>query len=249
MVGSFMSDLNGNWSSEFMDDVNGKTLIYNIVKGLMPTESIRPNEFKVNLTEDNYTNRLSIITNLENGEYVSGKVYEIVDGAVAEETAVSLNEITQGDKQALREMNVFVKTALDVTNNYSRCDLIIKARGVYKIVLEKRSADGNVLASYETYKTFAYSEEYDTFSDAKELELDNKLANLAERGEGVVIEDVDQPYEIFEGFVTSLHRIFDPRFLFIIISIVLFLTDVAVRKFKFKWPHEIIRDYKNKKSK
>ena len=248
MVGSFMSDLNGNWSSEFMDDVNGKTLIYNIVKGLMPTESIRPNEFKVNLTEDNYTNRLSIITNLENGEYVSGKVYEIVDGAVAEETAVSLNEITQGNKQALREMNVFVKTALDVTNNYSRCDLIIKARGVYKIVLEKRSADGNVLASYETYKTFAYSEEYDTYLEETEIRPLDFLKALSEKTGGKVIEDLENPEEIFEDFVTALTYTFDPRILFMILVIIFFLTDIAVRKFKFKWPHELIQAWKEKQN-
>jgi hypothetical protein len=214
----------------------------------MPTESIRPNEFKVNLTEDNYTNRLSIITNLENGEYVSGKVYEIVDGAVAEETAVSLNEITQGDKQALREMNVFVKTALDVTNNYSRCDLIIKARGVYKIVLEKRSADGNVLASYETYKTFAYSEEYDTYLEETEIRPLDFLKALSEKTDGKVIEDLENPEEIFEDFVTALTYTFDPRILFMILVIIFFLTDIAVRKFKFKWPHELIQAWKEKQN-
>ena len=32
-----------------------------------------------------------------------------------------------------------------------------------------------------------------------------------------------------------------------ILALICFLLDVAVRKFKFKWPHEIIRDYKAKK--
>ena len=31
-------------------------------------------------------------------------------------------------------------------------------------------------------------------------------------------------------------------------AIVLFLLDVAVRKFKFKWIHEIVRDRKAKKA-
>lgn len=46
MVGSFMCDLNGTWSSDFMDDKNGKQFIYNVVNNLMPTQSIRPNDFE-----------------------------------------------------------------------------------------------------------------------------------------------------------------------------------------------------------
>ena len=33
-----------------------------------------------------------------------------------------------------------------------------------------------------------------------------------------------------------------------ILAIVFFLADIAVRKFKFKWPHELIREYKEKKN-
>ena len=52
---------------------------------------------------------------------------------------------------------------------------------------------------------------------------------------------------VFEGFVIKVEKIFDPRLSFMIAAIVLFLLDVAVRKFKFKWIHEIIRDRKRKK--
>ena len=37
------------------------------------------------------------------------------------------------------------------------------------------------------------------------------------------------------------------RYLFMILALVLFLTDVAVRKFKFKWPHEIVRAFRDKR--
>jgi hypothetical protein len=80
-------------------------------------------------------------------------------------------------------------------------------------------------------------------------EIDTMLETIALRGKGSVIEDLDSPMEIFKDFVTSFRRTFDPRYLFAILAIVLFLLDVAVRKFKFKWPHEIIRAYKEKKAK
>ena len=44
--------------------------------------------------------------------------------------------------------------------------------------------------------------------------------------------------------VKSIHKIIDPRIVFIIIALVAFLLDVAVRKFKFKWLHEIIAERK-----
>ena len=31
-----------------------------------------------------------------------------------------------------------------------------------------------------------------------------------------------------------------------ILALILFLADVAVRKFKFKWPHELIRAHREK---
>ena len=45
-----------------------------------------------------------------------------------------------------------------------------------------------------------------------------------------------------------LPRETDPRVAFAIVIIVLFLLDVAVRKFKFKWPHEIVRERREAKS-
>ena len=48
--------------------------------------------------------------------------------------------------------------------------------------------------------------------------------------------------------MTEIAKSDDPRLAFIIAAIVLFLLDIAVRKFKFKWLHEIIRERKNKKS-
>ena len=64
-------------------------------------------------------------------------------------------------------------------------------------------------------------------------------------GRGVTVND---PVEVFQSFAKTLHREFDPRILFLILVIVLFLLDIAVRKFKFKWPHELIREHKQKKA-
>ena len=50
-----------------------------------------------------------------------------------------------------------------------------------------------------------------------------------------------------DDFDKTIEKVFDPRYLFMIIAIILFVTEIAVRKFKFKWLHEIIREARDKK--
>lgn len=242
MVGSFMSDLQyTEWSAEFMADESGQKFIRNVVNNLMPTQSIRLNEITVRLVEDNYTNVLNVYTDLAEGEYVKGVIsYETKEG---NEYTVSLNEV--GDPSV--KSDCYVTVALSADNKYSRCNFVAKEGCAYTITLTKVKADGTEI-SCATYKSFGYSEEYDTTITATEEELEEKLTDWANRGNGVLIGDLEDPWEIFENFITEFVRVFDPRFLFMILAIILFLLDIAVRKFKFKWPHEIIRDHKNRKS-
>ena len=72
------------------------------------------------------------------------------------------------------------------------------------------------------------------------------MLNITEKAGGTLIEDMEDMQSVLKGFVTELERIFDPRFFFMITAIVLFLLDIAVCKFKFKWIHEIIRDRERK---
>ncbi|MBQ7368676.1 MAG: VWA domain-containing protein [Clostridia bacterium] len=250
MVGSFMCDLKGtndSWSAAFMADTNGKQFITNVINNLMPTENIRPSELKVELKEDNYTNKLSVITTLKEGEYVSGQLIQITQSG---EVATSLAAVTDKKVEERRELACYVTTSLNAENKYSRCDFVVKKSGVYKLVLTKYDAEGKAISQpVELIKAFAYSEEYDVFLEEAEITPEDLLLKLAERGDGAMVADLENPEEIFEGFITAIDKEFDPRFLFMIIALTLFLLDIAVRKFKFKWPHEIIRAYREKKSK
>lgn len=249
MVGSFMCDLSGGaWSGDFMSDDNGQKFIDNVVKNLMPTENIQPKDITVRLKEDNYTNQLSVYTNLdmEAGQYVTA---EIVNTSKANSSVVSLNTKTEGDVATLRGMPYYVTSALSEVNYYTRSSFVVRQSGVYKITVKKFTADGQQIGEDAVaYKSFSYSEEYDTFIEEEAIEANlAMLEDLAQKGDGARVEDLKNPWEVFDNFVTSIKHTYDPRFLFMILSIILFLTDIAVRKFKFKWPHEIIRDYKNKK--
>lgn len=251
-VGSFMCDLNGSWSADFLNlnnsnDGSGRQFILNAISGLMPTESIRENEITVTFQSDNYTDKIGVITHLEEGQTIKGLITGMSDGSTV---LLSMNEVTPvPDNGRLTDLAAYVTSALDLSNNYSRCAFVIKEGGVYKIELQKLDADGKVLATYETYHAFSYSEEYDLLAEypvtVGETDL---LTFLATHGGGAVIADNEDPQEIFANFVTRIVNNFDPRILFMILILVLFLTDIAVRKFKFKWPHEIIRNLRGKKN-
>ena len=211
----------------------------------MPTGNIRPSEIDVRIKGENFINQMTVQSDLNDGEYIDGEIIRYDEEGNAKK--VSFSTVTQDISGA--NAGFYVTGTLNKENNYTRATFIIKQGGTYEIVLNKRDASGNVISSYKEYKAFSYSKEYDSFDVPTTEDLNTTLETIALRGKGSVIEDLNSPMEVFKDFVTSFRRTFDPRFLFAILAIVLFLLDVAVRKFKFKWPHEIIRAYKEKKAK
>ena len=221
MVGSFMCDLNGTWSSDFITSSTGQMLIDNIITNLFPVADIRPSEINISLKEENYYNRLSIFTDVGENETITVTVTgTALDGSVVTQT---LNP--------------------SATDGFSRLSVVIKEPGIHEIVVQKKDADGNVLAQTKTYKAFSYSQEYNVF-----INSDDAVAMLEKLSDSSDGEVVTEPAQVFANVVKFLHRVIDPRIAFMIIAICAFLLDIAARKFKFKWPHEIVRDYKAKKA-
>ena len=240
MVGSFMCDLSGVWSEELFKDTNGQKLVKNIVANLMPTENIRPRSIRFDLEEENYINRLSIYATLEEGERIEAGIIEYDDSG---ENVISFNKLT-GDAD---EADVYVTGDLNADNHYTRSTFVVKKSGTYKIFINKIAADGTVAASVETYKTFSYSKEYERDPEITEFDPSAYMQELSRKGNGNSVSAED-PWSIFNDFVTGNHRVYDPALVFMIIAAVCFLLDVAVRKFKFKWPHEIIRNIKERRA-
>ncbi len=223
-VGSFMCTVSGEWSKDFMSSPAGERFIRNAVTGLFPTKDIRKSEIKAVLREDNYTNRLSVYAEKQEGDRIE----------------VSVTPVTEEAKDAYRQ-NPIVVTASDENNSFTFAATV---PGIYEITVSKISANGDEPKKVTLYKALSYSREYDMFP---EIELDGAkyLANLATDGRGAVVENV---FDVFDSFVKLQKREYNPRIPFLILAIVAFLLDVAVRKFKIKWPHELVRDYKEKKA-
>ena len=214
-VGSFMCDLNGTWSADFLADEVGKTIINNMIAAAFPTESIRTTDIALSIKEDNYSNRMNIYTDVEDGEFIEVNVLP----RYADAEPITLFPSSE--------------------EGFGRASFVITKPGVYEITVNKKAEDGRLISSCTTYKAFSYSKEYDLFFDNEEKAA--FMAELSEDGDGFVITE---PLEVFDNVIKSLHRVIDPRIVFIVIALVAFILDVAVRKFKFKWIHEIIRERK-----
>ncbi len=219
-VGSFLCDLNGTWSSDFITNDTGKQLIINMVEALYPTENIQIPAIRLSLKEQNYRSELNVFADPEPTDSVTIEVISRFDSDIP----------TQ----------IF---HLDASKDFGKIDIEITEPGVYEIHVMRQDSSGNPVSQYSIYKSFSYSAEYDILTDTDDYA--KKLAYLSEAGEGYVLTE---PHEIFENVVKYIHKTFDPRILFITIALVAFLLDIAVRKFKFKWPHEIIRSIIEKKN-
>ncbi len=227
-VGSFMCDLKGtadSWSSEFMSNKSGIRLIKNIVNTLMPTQDIRPTEIALTMREDNYTTQMSIFTGVEEGQKINVQV---------------TSPPTPSGESDVQLINP------NPDQGYSRVEFYNLIQGIHEITVSKTDAEGvNVVAPTLAYRVFSYSKEYNAFVDADACE--EMLVNLAKNGRGSVVQ-ISEPWEVYDDFDPFTHIVVDPRLPFIIIALIALLLDIAVRKFKFKWPHEIVADYKRKKA-
>lgn len=225
MVGSFMCDLSGVWSADFVNNPTTGVLINNIVTSLFPSESVRPTDIRTELNEDNYHNTLSIFTSMSEGQKIRVTVTSpSVDGVSDPVSQVYYPEEGSGQ---------------------TRVQFQVHTPGQHEILIEKVNEDGTVASQRTIYKCFSYTQEYNEFTDSQACV--DLMALLAENGEGVVIEK-DNPWAVFDIVEKYLHVLINPRLVFLIIALVLFLTDLAVRKFKFKWLHELLREHKAKKA-
>lgn len=220
MVGSFLCDLNGTWSADFVASTTGEMLLDNMVTALFPLTDIRPKAISVSLREDNYYNHLSIFADVGETESVT----VTVSGTAEDGTPLT---------QTLNP---------SPEDGFSRLTFVVKTPGIHEITVEKRDAEGNLLARTKTYKSFSYSKEYDVLIDSDGAGL---MAELSGGSNGEVLRT---PEEVLRNVVKYLHRVIDLRVLFLILALCAFLADIAVRKFKFKWIHEIVHDRNLKKS-
>ncbi len=219
-VGSFMCDLNGEWSAAFIEDVVGKAIIMNIVESIFPFEDVRADGIRYELKSDNYSHWINV-HGASDGQHIDVTVEPI---------SAHLSHL-QGE------------IGVSAAESNKRFTFSITEPGLYEIKILVSDESGVPVSEIPIYKVFSYSEEYDTFAKTID-EGEQLMALIAERGGGVIVSD---PIDVFSNFTKTLVKEYDPRIILITLAIALILLDIAVRKFKFKWIHELIRERKDNK--
>lgn len=209
-VGSFMSDLSGNWTKEFMEDERGIKFIKNVITDLLSTTTIRT-DMNVQFLRDNYKNIIEVKTPAVTGL-----------GTVKANITYPNNETKTVDLK------------LTAANTYSAEIPNYGEEGLYKINIVK------TIGSRETieysFTTFSYSMEYDAFYDNDEnYEFINKLCK---NSKGIVYTLDD---DIFSNEIMLRTEIINPQIMLLTIALLLFLLDIIVRKFNFKWIYDILK--------
>ena len=221
-VGSFMSDLNGTWSDKFISDIVGQSIILNIVDSIFPMHDVRADGINFVIKTDNYKTQLNVHGVPE-------------DHRIEVEVKPISNSLAD-----LMESGI---TVIEAEGN-RRFIFTLRDAGLYEILVKRYDEQEALLSEIVLHKSFSYSEEYNYFPE-KDPIGEELLSELSKTGNGIVVDDVA---EIFNTFEKTVKREYDPRIVMLIIIIVAVLIDVAVRKFKFKWIHEIINDRKFKKA-
>ncbi len=220
-VGSFLSDL-GDENHGFIDELVGQAIITNIIDGLFPIHDVRSDGIEYAIKTDNYTTQLNI--------------HGVAEGNRIEVEVVPLTESVS----ALLDKGIPVTVA----EENRRFTFEIRNAGLYEIRLRQYDEASVLLSEITLHKTFSYSEEYNEFTERNPIGQE-LLDLLSANGKGASLTD---PAEVFSGFSKTVKREYDPRVIFLILAILFILVDIAVRKFKFKWPHELWREYKQRKA-
>lgn len=217
-VGSFTSDLSGVWSSAFLRSDTGKKLLKNMTIALFPDESIKAPSITASVTGDNYRAEINLFVNKND-----------------DDTVEILVERPDGTQE---------KIMPDASQGFTKATFETRQKGVYSITVTKKSPDGTE-ETCNLFYAFSYSKEFD--NEMSENESEKLFEEITAQSDGKIITK-GQEIGVFDGFVRKENRKFDPRFIFAGVALALFILDIAVRKFKFKWLHEIIGEAKEKKA-
>ncbi len=238
-VGSYMCDLSGEWGKPLLEKGSGKKLVENIVFGLISTSDIAMKTLEARMIEDNYRTQMSVF-NFDSEEEPDKKLVAYVEhpkgstgGMIAR---FDLSELSPGGNRFTFEN---------------------KAEGIYTITIVKVPRSFNAFAqdiaaaeragsaTLKTYRAFSYSKEYltesETFTNGKNLMIALSSRDDVE-GEEKFVYDAAIIMDNFQLLVKDV----DPRIYLFTAAIILLLLGVAVRKFRFKWLHELFAQKKNK---
>jgi Mg-chelatase subunit ChlD len=237
-VGSFMSTLDGDWGVNYVNSggdemTGGERFILNVVQNLRAPKSPTLGNVAVRFNADTGTD---VYRNYSTLGSLSGTEQTplFADGDTLTATVITPSG---------------AEKSIDMRRMANAADGIFETReaGIYTVRVVRKDRNGTVLFETEDYFACPYSYEYDSsiWTEENRKEYLTKMESLAVLGGGRLWFSEAQMFDMSTQTVTKTT---DPRLGFLIAVVALFLLDIAARKFKFKWPHELVREAKARKA-
>ena len=205
---SFLSDLNGHYSSEFIDDQRGKLFILSILKELLPVDFINSYDVLARFNKDN------LLANVSVTSYFSEQDQLKLALLTPDGQRIQLDAVKQSEQTYLSQFELLTS-------------------GVYTLISTKLNHLGDVISESHDYITHSYSDEYIAFYD--DYAVFQSLKQLSEAGGGDVLFDLEG---IFDETAQTKTIEINVTLSLLIMTMALFLIDIITRKFKFKKPNE-----------
>ncbi|MCL2061479.1 MAG: VWA domain-containing protein [Firmicutes bacterium] len=228
-VGSFMSVLDGShWASDaYFTDVQAQTFIRNIIDSLMAPGSTDNPGLSVQYNPENQQSNRNYTTMIS----ITGNIGDASDPITA--------AIVSPDSNVLpRQQIVLQRDGEDRISGFFTSTV----PGIYRVEISRGGVAGFEMIEYFA---FSYSSEFDAWTNqTKAISSYDFITGLATGPDpenpwgGLVLTPESDMFPQTREYIVDTY---DPRLGFLIAAVVLFLLDIAARKFKFKWPHEWTR--------
>lgn len=218
-VASFTSDLDGSdegFSSEFVNDFVGKAFIRGMVESVLPTRDVSTSDMNVSFIDENSMTSVRIRSNIGEGEIIQAQLIN----PLGETTRVSLTSISKTTLSGIFDT---------------------KIPGVYELEVTKYDSQGNAVSFMTSYTTYTYSNEY--VHEYNEEETISLMEEIAHNGNGTYLY---QTNNMFSREAETATRDIDMTVIIMVIAMTLFLGDIVIRKFNFKWSQKYFsKQYKD----
>ena len=232
-VGSFASDLEGEWSESFIESETGKALVNRMIESTLP-ETHNKSSIRMSLTNDGLETELDV-TLPEQAEEMS--VQAVI--ATASSENMDIEQTGKWKKNNATGYYTCEYSLRDAGEGLYTTKLSTPSEGLYAVNIVYRDENGDVVDSLEKYFSVSYTEEYDAFSmdgSALMASLSNHsdglfLTALADESDDERSRNVQDLKNIEMDVVESIKNPLVPLAIAICI---LMLADIAIRLIRKK---------------
>lgn len=176
-VGAIMTDLNGDFSSEFYTDNYGVMFMENVIKSLLPSLSTSASDITVDFNTINQMTSIGITNRYED--------YKLEVSVISPSGTITKLSLEQ-------------QTASYYGTNYTMSEA-----GIYTLNIKRLDSNGSTVSEVNEYQSYSYSEEYNGFYN--ESICYNLTRDIAMNAGGELLTNLDGMFDLESQVIQETH--------------------------------------------